>query len=231
MPSFRKKYAKKPRKKTYAQYKKKKMAHAVISRAKQNINNALILNKLPRSVHRFKDTINFTDISGTGTQMTGLHQFDIGLTPRYTALKAMYRQYRIDMIKIRWRLRTNELTDNSIQPHVLMRYNYDPNVVIGDVTENYLLRQSNVCSKMFIHNTPNGSQLQYTFKPAIVTAYRVVNNTNFLGAPIFNKWCDFQETGTSEFAHFGLYYFINNLPVGQIIDFDMEFNYSCRDLI
>lgn len=230
---YRKKYAKKPRRKTYEQYKKKKMNKVKPFRSIVGTNvNAQVLNtKIKTPIHYYKDTINYQDIVGTGAAMTGLIQFDIGLLPRYAQLVSMYRQYKIQNIKVIWRLKTIELSDNQQHPHLLMRYNYDPTLAIGSVNENTMLRKANVISKQFIHNEPNGTTLEYTFKPCVMQALRVWNASNFFPSPKFNQWCDFTGTSTAELAHFGLVYWLSILPTDQSIDFDVQFTYCCRDLI
>lgn len=238
MPSFRKKYMKKYRKKTYAQYKAKKLARAKPFRSLVGTNrNTQIFNtKKTRQVHHFKDTFQYQTILGTETDgqpdvRNGLLQFDIGLTPKYATLKALYRQYRINSIKLIWTLKTIELTDNHRHPVVLMRYNYDPTLTVGDIGYAFLLRQSNVIKKQFIHNTPEGTTLEYIIKPCTMQALKQWNSGGFIPSPKFEQWCDFSASGTSETALYGLIYNLTDLYANQAIDFSIQFNYSCRDVI
>lgn len=195
--------------------------------------NTQIYNKKGNAIHYYKDTIQYTNITGTSptTPLSGLVQFDMGMLPRYATLASTYRQFKVHSLRLIFRLRTIELTDNASHPYMLLRYNYDPTLTIGSVSENFLLRQNNVVSKQFIHNTPEGTTLEYYIKPCTMQALKQWNSSGFIPSPKFNQWVDFASSSTNETALYGLVYFLQDLPSDQTIDFDIQFSYSCRDII
>lgn len=189
-----------------------------------------ILNTVKPAIYKFTDTFQLNNIVGTGASVVGLSNIKIGDIARYSSLAAMFRKYRIKSVKFTFRLRTVELTDQSEHPHLLLRWNYDPTLLSSSITENFMLRQQNVLSKMFIHNTPEGCNLQYTIKPAVMFQTQNYNGTT-VQAPKFKQWIDFTGTSTTEVDHYGIQYWLSSLPTGQTIDLDCSLNYECKDLI
>lgn len=198
-----------------------------------NPQNYQVINSNPKyTYYRFKDTFQLNDIVGTGVGIVGLNTFQIKQVARYTALVSMFRQYRIDSIKLRFTLNNVELTDNAILPKMYIKYNYDPDLVLGVMSEDYFLRQQNVICKQFHHNTINGSTLTYTLKPAVLVGTQLFNTTSFVPTPVYNRFVDFDPSGTlDEINHYGLQYVVVNLPSGVNINLDCEFQYTCRDVI
>lgn len=134
---------------------------------------------------------------------------------------------------MRFRLKNIELTDNAVAPTMWIRYNYDPNLTSSSIGENQMSRLSNVVVKQFNFGHPSGALLEYTIKPAILRAIQLYNSTAFVPSPQFRQWVDFQNNvGASvDVDHYGIQYFINNLPSGITIEHDIEMSYSCTDLI
>lgn len=196
-----------------------------------NTKNANVLNTLKPAIYRFKDTINFNDIVGTGASVQSANIFHIGMVGRYSALIAMFRKYRITSAKWRFRLRTVELTDQAQHPVMLLRWNYDPDLVQSSISENQMLRLQNVVHKQFIHNTPDGCNLEYTIMPAVMGARQIYSTGLYKPSPMFRQWCDFTQDSLNEITHYGIQSFITNLPTGQTIDVDLQLSYECCDLI
>lgn len=193
--------------------------------------NFNVLNTVKPQVYLFKDTLQFNNIVGTGAAVVGVNNFDISQLPRYNALRTMFKRYKIVNAKWRFRLRTIELTDQAEHPNILLRYNYDPDLVVGSISENYMLRQSNVIQKQFIHNTPEGCNLEYSIKPAVMGARKVISGSDFKPNPLFNQWLDFNEITNGEIQHYGIQYWLSTLPAGQTIDLDLQVTYCCKDLV
>lgn len=218
---------KKYQKRSYRKYSKplaKSNASASLTR------NYNILNTVKPAIYKFTDTFQLNNIVGTGVSVVGLSNVKIGDLARYSALTSMFRKYRINAIKLNFRLRTIELTDQAEHPHLLLRWNYDPSLLSSSITENFMLRQQNVLSKQFIHNTPDGCSLQYTLKPAVMFQTQNYNGTT-VQAPKFKQWIDFTGTSTTEVDHYGIQYWLSSLPSGQTIDIDCSVYYECKDLI
>lgn len=192
-----------------------------------------IINTIKPRIYKFEDTFQYNDIVGTGASIASADLWQISNIARYTALISMFRQYRINFVKYRFRLENLELTDNANVPLLYVKYNYDPNILAGVITENYMLRQSNVVLKTFIaQGGASDLLLEYTVKPAVMSAYKLFNSTNYVPNPAFNRWCDFDPSGTvDEVEHYGIQYYITNLPSGLRINVDVQLGYECRDLI
>lgn len=217
------------KKRTYAKRFKPTITKGVASVPK----SYQLLNTIKPPIYRFKDTIQFNDIVGAGASVSAVDKWDMLQIPRYSALNAMFRQYRITNIKYRFRLNNHETTDNAVIPVLYVRYNYDPEFSAGTNTENTMLRQSNMVCKTFSSDGgTNDTILEYNVKPAIMTANKLYNSTNYVPSPAFNRWCDFDPAGTlAEVEYWGIAYFIPYLPAGININIDIEFSYQCRDLI
>lgn len=194
--------------------------------------NYQIINKTKPPIYRFKDTFQLNDIVGANGAIQGLNTFQISQLARYNSLVSMFRQYRITNLKLRWRLQNIDTTDGNQLPTIYMRYNYDPELVTAVLSENYFLRQQNVICKQFHHNTITGSLLTYNIKPAVMRASQLYNSTSFVPVPTFNTWQDMDPAGTvDEVNHYGLQYFITNLPAGTNLNLDCEMSYECRDVV
>jgi len=227
-----KKMSKKASKKV-TKISRKKYTPSSVRGVASNPQNYQIINSFTKPyLYKFKDTFQMNDIVGTGSGVVGLNTFQIKQIARYTALTSMFRRYRIDKIVFRFRLDNVELTDNAKIPTMYLRYNYDPDLVLGALSEDVMLRQQNVVAKQFHHNTINGSTLTYAIKPAVLIGTQLFNSTNFVPSPVFNRWCDFDPAGTvDEINHYGLQYVITNLPAGININADCEIQYTCKDVI
>lgn len=195
-----------------------------------------ILNKQPRRIYKFKDTMQLNDINGAGVAIQGLNVFTIKDIARYSNLITMFKQYRIREVKCRFRLENVELTDGAKLPTMYIRYNNDPDLQTAALSEDYFLRQQNVVVKQFHHNTIQGSLLNYNIKPCTLVATMlypgVVGTATYSPSPQWNKWIDFDPSTTvNETVYYGLQYFITNLPSGITINLDLEYHYECRDLV
>lgn len=192
--------------------------------------NFNVLNTEKKQKYYFKETLQYNNIVGAGASIAAVNTFQMSLLPRYNALITMFKKYRVINLKWRFRLRTIELTDQAEHPNILLRYNYDPDLLSSSINENFMLRQTNVIQKQFIHNTPQGCNLEYSTKPAIMGA-RYAPTGVYKPSPIFNQWCDFTTAVPTEIDHYGIQYWISNLPTGQTIDVDLQITYQCCDLI
>lgn len=192
--------------------------------------NFNMLNVIKPAVYKFKDSRQVNNIVGTGSAVVGVDNVKISDIARYSSLIGMFRKYRITQIKFRFRLRTIELTDQAAHPYMLLRWNYDSGLLSSAISEDFMLRQQNVVAKQFIHNTPDGCNLEYTIKPATMAVVQNFNGTQVL-APKFGQWIDFSQMASSEIDHYGIQYWLSTLPSGQVIDQDCQIFYECKDLI
>lgn len=190
-----------------------------------------ILNAKKSDVFKFKETIQINDIVGTGAGVASVERFNIGQSGRIAALISMFNQYRITKAVYHFRCKYLDTTDTALIPAMYVKYNYDPDLLSGVITEDWALKQSNVVLKQFLTSDSRGTTLTYTVKPAQLVAYKLYLSTNYVPSPVFNKWTDFDPVGTtSETDHLGLWYYIPVLVTGQSINMDLELHYECRDL-
>jgi hypothetical protein len=233
MPSYRNKYNKKPRRKTYAQYKKKKQNKALaFNRAKPRIARGYqVLNKYRAKSHYFEDTYS-TQTTGTPpiVNWAALPTFVISNLDRYSQLKLNYRQYRVKFFKIRMVMLQIENSDGATIPELFIRYNYDVDMPLP-TSEATMRRQQNMVYKRFLQGDGSGTDFTYTVKPATMLAQRISGSNNYVHAPKFNQWCDFQNLATDEPVHYGMQMLIPNIPTGVNFEFQFTVGYECRDVI
>lgn len=233
MGLYRKKYMKKPRRKTYAQYKKKKQNKALaFNRAKAKISRGYqVLNKYRAKSHYFEDTYS-TATTGPGpiANWPSLPTFVMANLDRYTTLKLNYKQYRVKFFRLRMVMLQIENTDGAIIPELFIRYNYDPDTAIP-TSEATMRRQQNMVYKRFLQGDGSGTDFTYTVKPATMIAQRIAGSNNYTHTPVFNKWCDFQVDPLNEPVHYGMQMFIPNIPSGVNFEFQFTVGYECRDIV
>ena len=178
-------------------------------------------------VYTFKENQTTNDIVGTGGFIAGGGGFNPeGAYAFFAQLKTNFRQYRLNYIKLRFRLNNVELTDNAIIPTLYVRYMYDPNITIANLTEAGMVRLSNCVRKQLQNGGgSNSDTLVYKIKPAVLVANSVYGASTSAYSPKFNQWCDI---GTF-LTHWGHVYFIDNLPTGMSVSLDTEICYSFRD--
>lgn len=213
-------------------YKKKAPKATPTKGLAHNPKSYQVLNTIKPRIYKFEETFHQNSIVGAGAPVGAVDKFAISLLQRYNNLITMFRQYRINYIKYRFSVRNIDTTDGSVIPKLYVKYNYDPDLLIGALNENTMLRQSNMVLKQFITDSAEGLQFEYTIKPAIMEAQKLYNTSNFTPSPQFKRWCDFDPSGTiQEVEHWGIQYYIPTLATGQTIDIECQFGYECRDLI
>lgn len=174
------------------------------------------INSLGWKSYFYKSTFELTTHTGASVSVTGLRQFYIGQVPQFAQLSELYRQYKIHSITLRFTLRNVENTDGNAMPKLYIRYNYDPNLSSGTILEAYMLKLTNTVIKTFQSNSQKGITFTYKIKPCVMQALQFYNTTDFKPSPKFNQWCDFLDSGTAtdEIGHYGVQYFIPDLPTG-----------------
>lgn len=223
-------------KKTYKKIYKKKYSRknkSAFGASAQSVGNYTVLNKINKK-YSFKESYDpsFSIISGTGNPVAQLDKFKISLLARYGNLASMFRQVKVNSITYKFTLLTTELTDNVQLPTMYIRYNYDPTLIVGGLSEDQMERTSNVIKKTFSHNTPQGRSFNYKIRPAIMRAVQLYSTTNYVPSPMFNQYVDIDPAGTTdEPEHYGLQLFIPILQAGQQIQCTAEVHYTCRDLV
>lgn len=214
-------------------YRKAKKKPTATSGVGSYIKSYQILNSTPAKVYYFKDnfTPSFSTMIGANLSVARVDNFKISDIDRYTSLVSMFRQYKVKTITFRFTLTSIETTDNAIQPTMYVRFNNDPDLLAGGLTEDYFERQQNVVKKLFSHQSPQGQTLVYTIKPSVMRALHLWNSPNYIPSPQWGQWCDFDPSATtSEIALYGLQFLIPSLPTGQQIECSAEMHYCCRDL-
>jgi len=213
--------------------KKVRKPRSLFGATVQSVGNYQVLNKIRKTYH-FAECYDpdFSIITGTGNPIAAVTQFMASQLPRYAALVSMFRQIKIVSINFRFTLLTLEATDNSQLPTCYVRYNYNPGLLAGALSENQMERLSNVVKKTFSSNTPQGRSFNYKVRPAVMRALHLYSSTGYVPSPQFNQWVDLDPDGTvDEIQHYGLQLYFPIIPSGQQIQCTAEVNYKCRDLI
>jgi len=191
------------------------------------------LNTYRMKPHYFEDVYASPPSIGAGAAIPLIATFNLAQIDRYSTLRTMFRQYKISWIKIRITMRQIENTDSTIIPELMIRYNYDPNLTLAQVTESSLNRYQNLVVKRFLQgDSAGGSELQYTIKPAVMGAAKLYQIATYTPRPLFNQWLDFSaDSPAVEVEHYGLVLLWKNLPTGVNIDYRFQVGYSVRDVI
>lgn len=230
MKLYRKKGTK-TKKRTTRRIRKRNYKNNFGSKVSSLVANSQRLN-IQKNYHTFKETINWNTIAGTGGSLGVVETFKVSELARYSALVSMYRQYKVNYIKHIITLNTYEYTDNAQKTKMYIRYNYDPDLIAGSLTEDYMVKQSNMIVKVFGQGSPNDAKLLYRIKPCVMGAKRLYSSNVYVPSPLFNQWCDFDpSTTTDELGFYGWCYFIPNIPTGQQLEHQLEISITCRDLI
>jgi len=220
-------------------YRKKRVSRKRTSRktlfgAKvSGVRNYVVLNKINRT-YTFKSAYDptFSIIAGGGNPIAQLDKFKISQLARYPQFATMFRQIRVESINYRFTLLSTEFTDNVTLPTMYVRYNYDPTLIVGALSEDQMERTSNVVKKTFSHQSPESRSFNYKIRPCVMGAIQLFNSTNYVPSPLFNKYIDIDPPNTTDEAeHFGLQLFIPILAAGQQIQCTAEVTYTCRDLV
>lgn len=234
-----KKYANKKVVKRYTKGKKRTRRTTKLYRGtgKANkTNGQIVLNRMPLLKYPFKGIYVATTLTGSASvgsisPQAGLVNFKINDLANYSQLVSLFKQYRINMIKVTFEYLQNETHDTAYIPTLYCRYNYDPNLVVGTLDEVYMENLRNCVKKKFITygDAMRNCVASYKLKPATFVAKQIYGTMNYVPSPVFNQWLDF--TGTTEIQYSGFSYFISNLTTGTSISIKYEYSIECRDPI
>lgn len=89
--------------------------------------------------------------------------------PDFANYAALFNQYRIDEVKIRFRIIDTNSTDASNfgtvrLPQLLIRKNMDPNLGAASITSTYMSELDNVTNFQF---TPDNTQVEFIVRPSV----------------------------------------------------------------
>lgn len=109
-------------------------------------------------------SLTASSASTSATLMTTLAD-----VPDFANYGALFNQYRIDEVKIRFRLIDTNSTDASNfgtvrLPQLLIRKNMDPNLAAPSVTSTYMSELDNVTNFQF---TPDNTQVEFVVRPSV----------------------------------------------------------------
>ena len=144
------------------------------------------------------------------------------------ALQALFSSYRIRKVRVDFRITQTEFTDNVYMPVITYRYNYDPNKVVtpgGGLAQ--MDSSTDIKQHMFTNESP---MVSATIYPKVLAPLYAVSGLTADGyglSSVSPPWMDLSTTGhgaASSVPHLGLDVWMNNLPSGQYLYVDVEFD-------
>lgn len=210
-------------------------------------------NRLVARPHRFCKTIfNAYIVAGAGATVGGVTTFNLsganaanfaggGAVSDLAFYQGLYRTFRINKIILTWRARFAEFTDTVQYPELYTRYNYDPNAVItggGGVAQ--FDGWENTKTHKFTNESPT---FEYTIYPKVqkpLYAYTGVATSLGFGLGIGSgpqPWLDLGDVAGVgvpagiDVPWWGYAYYFSNIPSGQSMACDIEFQFECKDQI
>lgn len=175
-----------------------------------------------------RSTFNMSGIRPDSTQYTNMSQSGTAAVTDLASLQALFRYYRIVKIRVFFRLTNTEFTDAVQFPVLYTRYCYDPNTPVP-TTPQYFNELTNVNRHSFTNDSP---EFVTTIYPKIMTpkyALTGLTSDGFAYSPASPGWIDFaggpagSQVEGADCQHFGLDWFITNVPTGQSLTVDVEF--------
>lgn len=159
-------------------------------------------------------------IFGTGAAVSAVLQWSIAQFPDIGNYSLVFNQYRCYKLKYHFRLQNQEMTDNAIIPFIYIRYNDDPDLTTP--SESTLLNMRNVMKHTF---TPGDLTCTYVVYPKKMMASQIYGSTGFTASPRKATWEDVDKS----VGHYGLQYYIPNLPSGMTIEVTLEATVGFRE--
>lgn len=189
----------------------------------------LMNRKVTKVIKVTKTALAYNVINGGGANVAQNVNWSLNDVPDSTNYRNVYRQYKIVKIKNIFRLDNVELTDNAIVPRMFARYNYDYTPAVPTIAN---MQEFNNLRVMMFSNTDRVHTV--TVYPRLMDiAY--VSGTATLGSSLIYgtevikpKWMNVDDFAT---PHYGLSYYIDNLPTGMNILHEVEFTVLFKDNI
>lgn len=235
MPSYRKKYARKPRKSTYSKYKAKKTLKlynkaktndAIVNTGGTTLLNPAVKDKTITMVYTIENAKLFQYVVSAYANTYGAFQFklsDLGSSVQ-SAVSTVFRYYRIKNVKIRWYIISDNANGSGAQdPSILHRYCYDINQVNAPYSTSALFKQQeNVMRHEFNSNT---ATTEYNIRPRqlVIVATPGTPYGQDTGYTIKPKWISTTD-GTD--AHYGYQWCFENIPSGQTMKIQCDLEYT-----
>lgn len=171
--------------------------------------NTQILNKGKDRIYSTKRTYSQNIIIGAGVPVAAALQWNVSQFPDIGNLGSVFGQYKCKKLIYTFKLLNLEMTDNAVIPEIFIRYNDDPDLAAPNSASINNLR--NVKRHFF---NGNDLEISYTVYPKIIMAGQIYNTTGFTAVPRKAGWQDVDKT----VGHYGLQYYIPNLPTGMSIE-------------
>lgn len=148
--------------------------------------------------------------------------------PDYANYAALFNQYRIDEVKIRFRILDTNSADTvnlaSIRlPQLLVRKNMDPNLAAPTVTAAYMAELDNVTNFQF---TPENTAVEFVVRPSVglLAQYTSAISTQQVMKP--PQWFNIQD---GAIPHYLAAVFADFIFSGNQIAIDYEWSVSFRN--
>lgn len=144
------------------------------------------------------------------------------------SLRALFELYKIDEVRLRWRMGSLELTDGVTNPKLFITRISDLTPASGVPTAISYFDDKEAVT---VHDFTAGSQFfEYVIKkpriqaPTYTASTWVATTVGY--SSVAPRWLDLSDASNTQ--HFGVAWFIPYVPVGQTINVDIEFAFTCK---
>lgn len=180
-----------------------------------------------------RSTFNMTGVRPDATLYTNMSQSGTAAISDLQAFRDIFRYYRLEKIRVFFKTINSEFTDATQYPTLYTRYCYDANAALPGSAD-YFNELTNTNRHTFTNESP---EFVTTIYPKIQTpkyALSGLTSDGFAYSPASPGWIDLTGTATgsqvdgADCQHYGLDWFITNIPAGQAINVSVEFTMAFK---
>lgn len=179
------------------------------------------LRSIQNQVHRFKRNFALTTLTGIGAAVYGGQNYVLSQLPNYTELTALFDQYKMTHVKVRFQLVTDPsgvAPATAFVPRIWTVV--DKNTDAAPASVNELREYGNVSCRSLVPYKP----VTVNIKPHTSTETATSQAALMRRSPWIN-------TSSATVYHYGLRYAIDNLPTNYKVEIEVTAWLSCKNQI
>jgi len=199
----------------------------------KQVQQALAMNSISSKTFRcVKTQLNAQQSSVVGGGTVSLvSAFTAVNIPDFLNYAVVFNQYRINKIHLTFRLKDVSGTaslSNDQMPTIWIRYNYDSvNMTPSTPSANVIFNLQKLPNVKQVTFTPNKTQFTYTLVP--LTSSPVYLSSLATGYKMNRKL--FIDVAYNNVPHYGIHYYVDNLPSGLRLDMDITTDFTMRYVV
>lgn len=186
--------------------------------SRRSISKGAIQNR----VHRFRRNLGLTTITGAGTSVLGGASYTLSQLPSYSEFSALFDQYKITHIKVRFQLTTDPAgpaaPSTGFCPRIWTVVDRNSDGAPASVDE--LRQYGNVAARYL---TP--------YKPVIVNIKPTVSTETYSNTAALMRVSPWINSVNAGVYHYGLKYAIDNLPTGYKVETEVTMWLSTKNVV